>query len=276
MASSSSARSSTLRAIGPCTPRLRSIVAAGVCATRPMLGRMPTTPQKLAGLRSEPPMSEPCASQAMPVASATAAPPEEPAAERDSVPGIARRAEHLVEGVGAGAEFRRVRFGVDHPAIVFEMLDQKIGARGDVVLVDRRALRGQHALDIGEVLDRHRHAREQAALAGRLLHQLLGMGAGAIEAQRRQRVDLAVDLGDPLLQHVEQIERRDVARVEFVDDGARRRPHQSLIRCHLRLSRSFRFFGSGLSSRCKTFSGKVETRQCRDRRFEHDDAVRRA
>ena len=99
---------------GPATPRLRSICAAGVCATRPMLGRMPTTPQKLAGLRSEPPMSEPCASHAMPVASATAAPPEEPAAERDSVPGIARRAEHLVEGVGAGAEFRRVRLGVDH------------------------------------------------------------------------------------------------------------------------------------------------------------------
>ena len=95
-----------------------------------MLGRMPTTPQKLAGLRSEPPMSEPWASQAVPVASATAAPPEEPAADRDSVPGIARRAEDLVEGVGAGAEFRRVRFGVDHPAVVFEMLDQEIGARG--------------------------------------------------------------------------------------------------------------------------------------------------
>ena len=42
---------------------------------------MPTTPQKLAGLRSEPPRSEPCATQAMPVASATAAPPEEPDAD---------------------------------------------------------------------------------------------------------------------------------------------------------------------------------------------------
>ena len=141
-----------------------------------------------------------------------------------SVPGIARRAEHFVEGVGAGAEFRRVRLGVDHAAITFEMLDQDIGARRDVVPVDRRALRGQHALDIGEVLDRHRHAREQAALAGRLLHQLPGMRPGAIEAQRRQRIDLAVDLGDPLFQHVEQIERRDVALVEFVDDGARRLP----------------------------------------------------
>src|SRR3984893_16245281 len=88
IASSSSARSSTLRAIGPWTVRLRSIFAAGLCATRPMLGRMPTTPQKLAGLRSEPPMSVPWVSQAIPVASATAAPPEEPAAERDRSQGF--------------------------------------------------------------------------------------------------------------------------------------------------------------------------------------------
>ena len=66
------------------------------------------------------------------------------------------------------------------------------------------------------------------------------MRPGAIEAQRRQRVDLAVDLGDALLQHVEQIERRDLACIEFIDDGARRRLYQSLI-SHLRLSRSCRF-----------------------------------
>src|SRR6478609_9756176 len=88
MASSRSARSSTLRAIGPCTPRLRSILLAGVCATRPILGRMPTMPQKLAGLRSEPPMSEPCANHAVPLASAAAAPPVDPAAERDRSHGL--------------------------------------------------------------------------------------------------------------------------------------------------------------------------------------------
>ena len=53
-----------------------------------MLGRIPTTPQKLAGLRSEPPMSVPWASHAVPVASAAAAPPEEPAAERDRSHGL--------------------------------------------------------------------------------------------------------------------------------------------------------------------------------------------
>ena len=43
--------------------------------TRPGEGRSPTTLQKLAGLRSEPPMSEPSASGSIPHASATAAPP---------------------------------------------------------------------------------------------------------------------------------------------------------------------------------------------------------
>ena len=56
------------------------------------------------------------------------------------------------------------------------------------------------------------------------------MIAGAVEAKRRQRIDLAVDLGDPLFQHVEQIERGDFTRIEFADDRARRLSHQPLIR----------------------------------------------
>src|SRR5260370_41091276 len=83
IASSNSAASSILRAIGPCTVRLRSILNVGVCATRPKLGRMPTMPQKLAGLRGEPPMSVPYASHAVPVASATAGPLAAPPAEVD-------------------------------------------------------------------------------------------------------------------------------------------------------------------------------------------------
>jgi hypothetical protein len=44
--------------------------------------------------------------------------------------------------------------------------------------------------------------------------------ARAVEAQDRQRVDLAVDLTDALLQHVEQLERRHFAGSKLVDDGA--------------------------------------------------------
>jgi dihydropteroate synthase len=42
----------------------------------------------------------------------------------------------------------------------------------------------------------------------------------AFEAQRRQRVDLAVDLTDALLQHIQKLERRDVAGSQLVDDVA--------------------------------------------------------
>ena len=49
---------------------------------------MPTTPQNDAGLRSEPPMSEPSANGTIPDASAHAAPPLEPPAERDGSTGL--------------------------------------------------------------------------------------------------------------------------------------------------------------------------------------------
>src|SRR6185295_5640571 len=70
-----SAASATLRAIGPSTLSVDQPVAAGHVGTRPGDGRRPTTWQKLAGLRSDPPMSLPSAIGSMPQASATAAPP---------------------------------------------------------------------------------------------------------------------------------------------------------------------------------------------------------
>ncbi len=56
-----------------------------------------------------------------------------------------------------------------------------------------------------------RTPREQAALTKRLFHQGLGVSAGALEAQRGQGIDLAIDLTDAALQHVEQIEGGQVA-----------------------------------------------------------------
>jgi hypothetical protein len=49
-------------------------------ATSPGEGRRPTTPQSDAGMRSEPPVSEPVQIGSMPAASAAAEPPEEPPA----------------------------------------------------------------------------------------------------------------------------------------------------------------------------------------------------
>ena len=50
----------------------------GTRGTRPGEGRNPTTPQKAAGLRSDPPVSLPSAIGIMPHARATAAPPLDP------------------------------------------------------------------------------------------------------------------------------------------------------------------------------------------------------
>jgi hypothetical protein len=46
--------------------------------TRPGEGRNPTTLQNAAGLRSDPPVSDPSATGTIPQANATAAPPEDP------------------------------------------------------------------------------------------------------------------------------------------------------------------------------------------------------
>ena len=79
---SSRAASSTVRAIGPSTDR-SSGSASGHEATSPTEGRKPTTPQKLAGFRNDPPRSLPSAIGTIPLASAAAAPPDEPPALLD-------------------------------------------------------------------------------------------------------------------------------------------------------------------------------------------------
>ena len=71
----SRATSATVRPIGPSTPNVCQPSCAGQEGTRPGDGRRPTTLQKLAGLRSDPPMSLPSASGTIPQAKATAAPP---------------------------------------------------------------------------------------------------------------------------------------------------------------------------------------------------------
>ena len=70
-----------MRAIGPSTGSGFQPIGRFSLGTNPGVGRKPTMPLKAAGLRSEPPVSEPVAIGTMPVASATPEPPEEPAAD---------------------------------------------------------------------------------------------------------------------------------------------------------------------------------------------------
>src|SRR6185503_10583749 len=78
IAESNSAASSTVRAIGPSDHNVSHAFGNGQLGTRPGVGRKTTTLQKLAGLRSDEPRSEPSANGNIPLATATAAPPDEP------------------------------------------------------------------------------------------------------------------------------------------------------------------------------------------------------
>src|SRR5438477_3313661 len=88
IASRNSARSATLRAIGPCTESWLHRLPTVPRVTRPGDGRRPTTEQWLPGPRSEPPWSVPCASHTSPVATDTAPPPVEPPEVREVFQGL--------------------------------------------------------------------------------------------------------------------------------------------------------------------------------------------
>src|ERR1700675_412218 len=79
IASNISAASSAVRARGPCTWPGSQASGIGQFGVSPGVGRIPTMPQNEAGIRIEQPKSVPCASGTIPVATATADPPEEPA-----------------------------------------------------------------------------------------------------------------------------------------------------------------------------------------------------
>src|SRR6476660_283225 len=73
----SSAVSATVRAIGPSWQNW-SRLNGGIAGTRPNGALYPTTPQNDAGMRIDPPMSEPVARYDVPAARLAPEPPEEP------------------------------------------------------------------------------------------------------------------------------------------------------------------------------------------------------
>ena len=78
MALSSSAQSSTVRAIGPAWSRLQASGISPALLTRPKVGLMPTVPQSEEGIRIDPPVSEPVAPRHIPADNAAPDPPLEP------------------------------------------------------------------------------------------------------------------------------------------------------------------------------------------------------
>ena len=86
--SKKAAASATVRANGPTTPSSPSPGGIGSSLTRPRLGLIPTSPVTLAGIRIDPPPSDPCATDASRADTAAAAPPLDPPAERARSQGV--------------------------------------------------------------------------------------------------------------------------------------------------------------------------------------------
>src|SRR5690348_6184424 len=86
--SRSSALSATVRARPPYVLSPNQPSRAGWEDTRPRVGFIPTRPQQAAGIRSEPPPSEPVAQGTIPEATAPAEPPEDPPGVRSGFHGL--------------------------------------------------------------------------------------------------------------------------------------------------------------------------------------------
>ena len=127
--------------------------------------RKPTTPQNAAGVRSEPPRSEPWASGAMPVASATAAPPLEPPQVSAVFHGLRvapkTALKVLPPAPNSGVLVLPTTIA---PGRLSRSTYERVLVR-HVVLEDLRAPRGPDALGGGQVLDRDRDAVQRTERA---------------------------------------------------------------------------------------------------------------
>src|SRR6266498_4484366 len=86
--SSKSAASATVRASGPLIDRPVRSGTSGAWEIRPREGLIPKRPHTLDGIRIDPPPSLPRATGARPAATAAAAPPLDPPADRDRSQGV--------------------------------------------------------------------------------------------------------------------------------------------------------------------------------------------
>ena len=100
---------------------------------------------------------------AMPVASATAAPPDDPAGRATRVPRIAGDAEHRVERCAEpGAPFRRIGLAQqDRAGRLFSPPDQQRVFGRHVVGEDRRSVGRADPRGVDQILDRKRQAPER-------------------------------------------------------------------------------------------------------------------
>ena len=151
------------------------------------------------------------------------------AAGERSAPRVAGDAEHLVEGVGTGAELGRVGLPQHDPARSLDTLHLPVGRIRHLVREDRRALGGAHARDFDQVLDQHGQPVQETRRC-RPAHDPPRMVARPLGAVHGHGVDQRVDRGDPGQGAVDQLERRDLPCAQTPDRLPRRDPGERVHR----------------------------------------------
>ncbi len=207
---STNARSATER---PRHPEVLSVDHANAAfgfGTRPMEGRKPTTLQNAAGLRSEPPVSEPLGDGHQSAGQRDGRAAGRSAARLRQVVGIVRRAENLVERLRSRAEFRRVGLADGDRARAPHPLDNNIVFGGNVVLVERRSKCGADAARFQQILVRDRQTvqRPQSLFVRLHLIGLRGSVGGHFRHQGHDGIDLRVYALDLLQVRGQRFARR--------------------------------------------------------------------
>ena len=124
----------------------------------------PTTPQKEAGIRIDPPVSVPVAISAMPVATATPEPPLEPPGVRLRVVGVANRPEVRIVGGDAVRQFVQSGLAEHHRPGGCELFRYRRIAVRDIIREEFRPGRRANPLGPDEVFMSDGDAMQQAAI----------------------------------------------------------------------------------------------------------------
>ena len=158
-------------------------------------------------MRSEPPPSLPWATGSIPLATAAAAPPEEPPGVRVGVPRVAGRAAVARLGGREDPELRHVRDADDHEARLLQPPHEVGAVAGAVVGEELRAEAHRQPGDRDVGLDRDRDAGE-GPLVARL--DRVGGRERAVGVDLDERVDGRLERLDAL-----QRRRRHLARAQL-------------------------------------------------------------
>ena len=214
--------SRTLRAIGPKQVRVGQPASQGCVGTAPCVGLWPTRPQNAAGMRIEPPVSEPSESGPSRAATAAPAPPDEPPGVRSRFHGFDVR-PYSADSVVPQKQ--------NSGFVVLAKITAPAASRRSTGAHERsgtkprsasRAVGRLHACQPRDVLDRERHAQEAAARAVRPRpvgrHGPLPRAVVEPVAERVQRPGEAVG---PCEHGLQRLDGRELAAVERGDEVRR-------------------------------------------------------